>query len=146
MRRTRGLWASIIFVAVLVAASLAGFASGSLKPKLGLDLQGGVQVILAAPTGTASAVMNQTLQNIRGRVDAFGVGESQIFVSSNTITVQIPGGASGKLDKVNKTQYCLTGSDGSIYGCAPNKQLVDQALPQRFSLENAAIKQDRCRL
>ena len=128
MKRTRGLWASIIFVAVLVVASLVGFASGSLKPKLGLDLQGGVQVILAAPTGTDSAVMNQTLENIRGRVDAFGVGESQIFVSANTITVQIPGGASGKIDKQNKTQYCLSGSGGSIYGCAPSKQLVDQAL------------------
>ena len=152
MKRTRGLWASIIFVAVLVAASLIGFVSGNLKPKLGLDLQGGVQVILAAPTGTDSAVMNQTLENIRGRVDAFGVGESQIFVSANTITVQIPGGASGKIEKQNKTQYCLSGSDGSVYGCAPSKQLVDQALadltvqtlPSQVCIEDASGKQLQC--
>ena len=37
MKRTRGLWASIIFVCVLVVASLVGFATGALKPTLGLD-------------------------------------------------------------------------------------------------------------
>ena len=35
MKQTRGLWASVIFVAILVVASLTGFATGSLKPKLG---------------------------------------------------------------------------------------------------------------
>jgi preprotein translocase subunit SecD len=128
MKRTRSLWVSIVFVAVLVLGSAAGFLSGSLKPKLGLDLQGGVQVILAAPAGTGADVMTQALQNIRGRVDAFGVGESQIFVSGNTITVQIPGGANGTVSKQNKTQYCLVGSDLSVYGCSAGKDLADQAL------------------
>jgi preprotein translocase subunit SecD len=128
VRRTRGLWVSIVFVAILVVGSSAGFLSGSLKPKLGLDLQGGVQVILSAPAGTTADVMNQALTNIRGRVDAFGVGESQIFVSGTTITVQIPGGANGKMTPQNKTQYCLVASDLTVYGCSAGQALADQAL------------------
>jgi preprotein translocase subunit SecD len=152
VRRTRGLWVSIIFVAVLVIASLAGFASGKLKPKLGLDLQGGVQVILSAPAGTQKPVMDQTLQNIRNRVDAFGVGESQIFLSSNTITVQIPGGANGTIRQQHKTEYCLIGTGSSSYGCAADKttaanaveDLSVQAQPSKVCVNDAAGKQLQC--
>lgn len=152
MRRNRGLWASIVFVAVLVAATLAGLASGRLKPKLGLDLQGGVQVILSAPAGTAKPVMEQTLQNIRNRVDAFGVGESQIFVSGNTITVQIPGGANGTIRQQHKTEYCLLNPDGASLGCAKDKKTADlavqdlsvQAQPAKVCVTDASGKQLQC--
>ena len=46
MRRNRGLWVSIVFVVLLVAASAIGFFQGGLSPTLGLDLQGGASVIL----------------------------------------------------------------------------------------------------
>ena len=91
MRRNRALWASIVFVLVLVGASLIGFVSGGLRPTLGLDLQGGASVILTAPEGTPQDVMEQALENIRNRVDAFGVGEPDIALSGTTIEVQIPG-------------------------------------------------------
>jgi len=52
MKGTRWLWASIGMVLVLVVASLIGFATGALKPSLGLDLEGGVSVILQAPADT----------------------------------------------------------------------------------------------
>ncbi|HJQ72138.1 MAG TPA: hypothetical protein VJ887_01860, partial [Actinomycetota bacterium] len=61
MRRNRALWASIIFVTVLVAASAVGFLGGSLRPTLGLDLQGGASVILTAPEGTPQDVMERAL-------------------------------------------------------------------------------------
>ena len=128
MKRTRGLWASIILVAVLVVASLVGFATGSLQPKLGLDLQGGVSVILQAPQGTPKDVMDQALENIRNRVDAFGVGEPQIAVSGTTIDVQIPGGANGTVEERPKLQYCLVGSEGTNYGCADEQATVQKAL------------------
>ena len=112
MKRTRGLWVSIILVSVLVVASLVGFVTGSLQPKLGLDLQGGVSVILQAPQGTPKDVMDQALENIRNRVDAFGVGEPQIAVSGTTIDVQIPGGANGTVEERQKLQYCLVGERG----------------------------------
>ena len=37
--------------------------------------------------------MEQALENIRNRVDAFGVGEPDIVLSGDTIEVQIPGAA-----------------------------------------------------
>mgnify|MGYP006202682359 CR=1 FL=1 len=40
MKGTRGLWTSIGFVLALTLASLIGFASGALRPILGLDLEG----------------------------------------------------------------------------------------------------------
>ena len=128
MKRTRGLWVSIILVGVLVVASLVGFVTGSLQPKLGLDLQGGVSVILQAPQGTPKDVMDQALENIRNRVDAFGVGEPQIAVSGTTIDVQIPGGANGTVEERQKLQYCLVGSEGTNYGCADDQATVQKAL------------------
>ena len=91
MKGTRWLWVSIGMVLALVVASLIGFATGVLKPQLGLDLEGGVSVILQAPPGTPDPVMQQALENIRNRVDAFGVGEPQIFVSGTNIEVQRSG-------------------------------------------------------
>ena len=111
MRQTRGLWASIVLVAVLIVASATGFLTGYLKPKLGLDLEGGVSVILQAPANTDPGVMVQALENIRSRVDAFGVGEPLIAVSGNTIDVEIPGGANGTVEQHQKLQYCLVGAE-----------------------------------
>ena len=130
MKRTRGLWASIIVVGLLVGLSLIGFATGALEPKLGLDLQGGVSVILQAPANTDQDVMNQALENIRNRVDAFGVGEPQIAVSGTTIDVQIPGGANGTVEQRSKTQYCLVTKDQTSYGCAPDQATAEAALAE----------------
>ena len=128
MKRTRGLWASIIFVTVLVVLSLVGFATGALKPTLGLDLEGGVSVILTAPDGTPRDVMEQTLGNIRNRVDAFGVGEPEIFLSGNTIEIQIPGLAKGTIEERQKEQFCLTSPDGTNYGCAKDQAAAQAGL------------------
>jgi preprotein translocase subunit SecD len=118
VKQTRWLWASIAFVGVLVLASLVGFATGALKPTLGLDLEGGVSVILQAPAGTPDAVMQQALENIRNRVDSVGVGEPQIYVSGRNIEVQLPGLAKGTIEQRSKTQYCLIGTSDANYGCS----------------------------
>ena len=128
MKRTRGLWASIVFVCVLVVASLVGFASGALEPTLGLDLEGGVSVILSAPDGTGQDVMEQALSNIRSRVDAFGVGEPDIVLSGDTIEVQIPGLTKGSIEERRKTQYCLVDADDTNYGCADTQAEAQKAL------------------
>ncbi|MGZ8630587.1 MAG: protein translocase subunit SecD [Actinomycetota bacterium] len=130
MRRTRGLWASIVFVLALTLASLIGFAAGVLKPILGLDLEGGVSVTLSAPAGTPTEVMERARTNISNRVDAFGVGEPDIAVSGNTIEVQIPGLAQGTIEQRAETRYCLVGPDGENYGCAGSQEAAAAALAE----------------
>jgi preprotein translocase subunit SecD len=99
---------SILFVLVLVALSLSGFIFWGLRPQLGLDLVGGVSVILTAPEGTRSDVLDKTLETIRERVDRLGVAEPDITLQGDlNIQVQIPdaGGQSQQrlLDLIGKT-------------------------------------------
>ncbi|HZD16733.1 MAG TPA: hypothetical protein VE669_01185, partial [Actinomycetota bacterium] len=127
MRRTRPLWLSILFVLVLVGASVTAFATGT-RPVLGLDLEGGVSVILSAPEGTPTAVMDQALENIRNRIDAFGTAEPILFVSGTNIEVQIPGLARGAIEERAKRQDCLLDADGVSYGCFDQRSEAEAEL------------------
>ena len=120
MKRTRGLWLSILFVVLLIAGSVAAFATGT-RPVLGLDLEGGVSVILSAPAGTGQDVMDQALENIRTRIDAFGTAEPILYVTGDTIEVQIPGLAKGTIAERPKTQTCIVNTDDETYGCFPEE-------------------------
>jgi preprotein translocase subunit SecD len=91
VRSIRGLVVSIVFVLVLAGLSAAGFLVWGLAPQLGLDLVGGVSVVLTAPPGTPSPVIDRTLETIRERVDRVGVAEPDITRQSDlNIQVQIP--------------------------------------------------------
>ncbi len=108
MKATRGHVISIVFVLLLVGASIAGFLYGGLRPLLGLDLVGGVSVILTAPVGTQDDVLDRTLETIRERVDRIGVAEPDITRQGDlNIQVQIPefGGQSQErlLDLIGRT-------------------------------------------
>jgi preprotein translocase subunit SecD len=116
VRKTRALWFSIFFVVALVAGSVALFATGT-RPVLGLDLQGGVSVILSAPDNTPPEVMDQALENIRTRIDAFGTAEPILYVTGTNIEVQIPGLARGTIREKVRTQYCLVDDSGAVYDC-----------------------------
>ena len=108
MKATRRHVVSVLFVLALVGASISAFAFGGLAPQLGLDLVGGVSVILTAPPGTPSPVVDRTLETIRERVDRLGVAEPDITRQSElNIQVQIPraGGESQQrlLELIGKT-------------------------------------------
>lgn len=91
MKATRGHVISIVFVLTLVALSVSGFLFWGLRPLLGLDLVGGVSVILTAPPGTQEDVLDRTLETIRERVDRVGVAEPDITLQGDlNIQVQIP--------------------------------------------------------
>jgi protein-export membrane protein SecD len=127
MKKTRGLWISVILVAVLVVVAVVGFAVGSLKPVLGLDLEGGVSVILSAPEGTPRDVMEQALENIRNRVDAFGVGEPDIVLAGNTIEIQIPGLTNSTVQQRSADVYCIEDPTKTGYGCSADQAAVQEA-------------------
>jgi len=130
VKGTRGLWTSIGFVLALTLASLIGFASGALRPILGLDLEGGVSVTLSAPDGTPTEVMEQARTNIANRVDAFGVGEPDIAVSGTAIEVQIPGLGQGTIEQRAEQRFCLVGPDEENYGCASSRDTAERALAE----------------
>jgi preprotein translocase subunit SecD len=126
-RRGRALWLSLVLVFALVGASIAAFATGT-EPVLGLDLQGGVSVILSAPEGTPTEVMDQTLENIRNRIDAFGTAEPLLFVTGTTIEVQIPGLARGTIEEERRPQSCLLDPDDVSFGCFDDRADAEETL------------------
>ena len=125
--KPRRLWASIVVVLLLVGGSGALWFLGE-RPVLGLDLEGGVSVILAAPAGTPSDVMVRALENIRRRIDAFGTAEPQLLVSGTSIEVQIPGLARGSVEPRALSKFCLRDAQGTDYGCFDDSKGASDAL------------------
>ena len=88
-----------LFVLLLVLGLIAGslFAVSTRDTKLGLDLQGGVQLIYEGqPTAQQPTVTQESLQRsldiMRDRVDAFGVAEPELLLAGrNQIEVNLPG-------------------------------------------------------
>src|SRR6266516_5038601 len=116
MKSSRRLMASIVAVGVLVAVALGGFATG-IRPLLGLDLTGGVSVVLAGPANTDKAVMQKALDRIRDRVDALGVAEPDISLIGSNIQVSLPGlGGQGKVEQRGKL-FCAISSTDKVLAC-----------------------------
>lgn len=89
-------------VAAAVLGILFTVIAGN-QPLLGLDLQGGVSVVLE-PTGVADGqdgqgtsrevtdeALDLTVELLRGRIDAIGVAEPEISRQSDNIVVALPG-------------------------------------------------------
>jgi protein-export membrane protein SecD len=124
MKGTGRLVSSILLVTVLVGGAVAGFLT-SVRPLLGLDLVGGVSVILSGPPGTPPEVMERALDRIRDRVDALGVAEPDISLVGNNIQVQLPGlGGQGKVVK-RGAQFCALSSNGKTLGCFKSRAPAD---------------------
>jgi protein-export membrane protein SecD/preprotein translocase SecF subunit len=83
---------SVALVALVAAGIVATVLATGLKPRLGLDLKGGLSVILTAPPGTPPDVLNRTIEVLRNRVDSAGVAEPEISKEgANNILIQLPG-------------------------------------------------------
>ena len=81
-------------VALLVAfGGLAAVVATDTAPKLGLELEGGISVILSASGEGAGdeEVLNKTVEIIRQRIDALGVAEPEVARGQDNILVQLPG-------------------------------------------------------
>src|SRR3954451_14211875 len=88
-----------LLVLLIVLGLIAGSAAviGTMSTKLGLDLQGGVQLVYQGkPTPPKKSVDAESLQRsldiMRERVDAFGVSEPELArTGSDQIEVNLPG-------------------------------------------------------
>jgi preprotein translocase subunit SecD len=90
VRRFRGFWSLILIVLLAAGGLIYTFAVGN-QPLLGLDLQGGVSVVLKPVSDVTDETLEQAISIIRQRIDALGVAEPEITRQGDNILIQIPG-------------------------------------------------------
>lgn len=79
------------FIVIVVGATI-GVVSLGLRPRLGLDLQGGLSITYQAKGGLGPDSVDKAVDIIRSRVDALGVAEPEIArQGADLVQVQIPG-------------------------------------------------------
>jgi preprotein translocase subunit SecD len=81
----------LILIVLVAAAGLSAALVTDSSPELGLDLQGGVSVVLEPTEEPAEGTLDQAVAIIRNRVDGLGVAEPDIARQGDAIIVQIPG-------------------------------------------------------
>ncbi|MCU1593684.1 MAG: protein-export rane protein SecD [Frankiales bacterium] len=104
----RYLGALLGLFALLYAGVVFGGTNGKpLEPKLGLDLQGGAQVILTPKTANGSkasaAQLSTAVDILRQRVNGAGVSEAEVVVEGSQVVVSVPGGNRASIQNVTKT-------------------------------------------
>ncbi|EWT06754.1 protein-export membrane protein SecD [Intrasporangium chromatireducens Q5-1] len=107
---TRSLTAliAIIIGLLAIAAGLAQWGGGQYTPRLGLDLEGGTEIVLepvlVGNTTVTAGQINQAVDIIRQRIDANGVSEAEIStLGGRNIDIAIPGTPTAEqLDAIRK--------------------------------------------
>jgi protein-export membrane protein SecD len=92
-KRANRRYMTILIVGLLVAfGGLGAVLATGAAPKLGLDLEGGISVILTAEGEVQGDVLQQTVNLIRARIDALGVAEPEVSAAGErNILIQLPG-------------------------------------------------------
>ncbi|HJR24080.1 MAG TPA: protein translocase subunit SecD [Acidimicrobiales bacterium] len=81
----------LVFIVLVALGALAAVLTSGTTPALGLDLQGGVSVVLQPTSEASDDTLDQTIEIIRNRVDALGVAEPEIARQGRSVIVQLPG-------------------------------------------------------
>src|ERR687898_107568 len=87
----RKIWLPLVVIVLLAGGGIIPTVASGNSPELGLDLQGGVSVVLEPTSDADDEQLDQTLDIIRDRVDALGVAEPEITRQGGAIVVQLPG-------------------------------------------------------
>jgi len=120
---------AVLIVILLIASWIVSFTGAGEKfgnlgkqLKYGLDINGGVYVLLEAntpETGTElTAIMNQTKSVLENRVNAMGISEAQVSIEgTNRLRVEMPGveNAQEAIEQIGRTaqlQFFL--ADGTL--------------------------------
>jgi preprotein translocase subunit SecD len=81
----------LVLSILVVLVPLGIVVATDTSPELGLDLQGGISVVLA-PVKTAKAdALEKAVEIIRNRVDALGVAEPDVSQQGENIVIDLPG-------------------------------------------------------
>lgn len=76
---------------LLIAGWFTATLLGDDRPVLGLDLQGGISIVLFPEKGQDLSALDTAADIIRNRVDALGIAEPEISRQGNTIVIDLPG-------------------------------------------------------
>lgn len=87
----RNVWYLSVTLVLILGSFVLTMLSGN-RPVLGLDLQGGISVVLA-PVGQvkSQASLNKAVDIIRNRVDSLGVAEPEISRQGSNVIIDLPG-------------------------------------------------------
>lgn len=126
---------SLIGIGVVVAGFLVGNLVTGQVPLLGLDLQGGVEVVLQPEDASQATpeALEQALEIIRTRVDALGVAEPDITLQGTSIVAQLPG-VEDQERAVN-----LIGQTAELRF----RPVLDGPIPQGYVDELTALREER---
>jgi preprotein translocase subunit SecD len=81
----------LVTTVVVVVVAFVATVLGSDRPLLGLDLQGGISIVLFPVKGSDTSTLDIALTRIRDRVDGAGIAEPEVNRQGNTIVVDLPG-------------------------------------------------------
>jgi preprotein translocase subunit SecD len=84
-------WTFLIVTVVLVIGTFLGALALDKSPVLGLDLQGGVSVVLSPQGKYNQDSLDVAIDVIRNRVDSFGTLEPEISRSGSDVVIDLPG-------------------------------------------------------
>ncbi|MDD5441427.1 MAG: protein translocase subunit SecD [Candidatus Omnitrophica bacterium] len=149
------------FILIGVLVVFSAFYIWPIKDtiNLGLDLKGGMYILLRAdtadiPQNKVNDAINGAIEKVRNRIDSFGVKETSIVVQGDkTILVQVPGVVDrkivDKLKDVGKLEFKIVQSDKEMTASAikgeeqPGYQLkyLDE-MPLLVSDDNALVGAD----
>src|SRR4249919_992294 len=92
-----GRTVTVFFIGLAVAYGLVALI-GTWKPALGLDLEGGTQIVLTAKGNVSKDNLNEARSIIDARVNGSGVTEATVNTQGgNQIVVQVPGATQDNL-------------------------------------------------
>src|SRR4051812_47378813 len=95
-----------LFAALYSTVIFAGKGSEWLKPKLGLDLKGGAQVILTPKTEgnrkPSASELSASVDILRQRVNGQGVSAAEVVVQGDQIIISVPGGNRDAVSRVTQ--------------------------------------------
>jgi len=132
---------SVLILFVLGLYGLLGAVStwgeAQLTPKLGLDLEGGTQLILQPKTVSGQVIKQGQVQKavdiIRARVDGSGVAEAEVTTQGDNIVVSLPGQVDNatkeslqKSSQLRMRAVLVAESGGPIQAPAPTGPVIPQ--------------------
>ena len=85
---------NVVYLVTTLVITLLALTATVLRgdsPVLGLDLQGGISVVLAPAGDATSESLDVAVDIIRSRVDALGVAEPEISRSGDNVVIDLPG-------------------------------------------------------